>query len=183
MIRTAVPADAEALLSVYAQYIDTPITFEYELPTVSEFRRRILSTREGYPYLVWEEGGLLLGYAYAHRYRGREADRWGAELSVYVDRNAHSRGVGKALYTELIRLLRVQGVKTVYGCVTLPNEKSAALHTSLGFTEAGVFHNAGYKAGRWHDVIWYEKALAPYDAQPEPPRPFTEIHPNRRNES
>lgn len=175
MIRTAVPADAEALLSVYAQYIDTPITFEYELPTVAEFRRRILATLEGYPYLVWEEDGLLLGYAYAHLYREREAYCWGAELSVYVDKNTHSRGVGKALYAELIRLLTAQGVKTAYGCVTLPNEKSAALHRSLGFTEAGVLHNAGYKNGKWRDVIWYEKQLAPYEDEPVPPRPFTEI--------
>lgn len=176
MIRIADPADAEALLSVYAQYIDTPITFEYALPTAEEFRRRILTTLEEYPYLVWEEDGRLLGYAYAHRFRSREADRWGAELSVYVDRNAHSRGVGKALYTELMRLLRQQGVKTAYGCVTLPNGKSEALHSSLGFTEAGVFHSAGFKAGQWFDVIWYEKALAPYDGQAEPPRPFPALH-------
>ena len=126
MIRTAVPADAEALLSVYAQYIDTPITFEYELPSVAEFRRRILSTLEGYPYLVWEEDGFLLGYAYAHRYREREADRWGAELSVYVDRSAHSRGIGKALYAELIRLLREQGVSRVQELLPLRYERMSA---------------------------------------------------------
>lgn len=179
MIRPAVPADAEALLSIYAQYIDTPITFEYGLPSVAAFRGRILETLEEYPYLVCEEDGTLLGYAYAHRFRQREADSWGAELSVYVDKNAHSRGIGRALYTELIRLLRLQGIKTAYGCVTLPNEKSTALHASLGFTEAGIFHNAGCKAGRWHDVIWYEKALADYDEDPAMPRPFAELAENK----
>lgn len=175
MIRIAVPDDAEAVLSVYAQYIDTPVTFEYALPSVREFRGRIVTTLEEYPWLVWEEDGLILGYAYAHRYRVRQAYQWGAELSVYVEKSVHGKGIGSALYEELIRLLVRQGVKTVYGCVTLPNEKSQALHTSLGFTEAGVLRSAGYKAGRWHDVIWYEKPVAPYDDPPAPFCPFPKI--------
>ena len=163
MIRSALLSDTEAILSVYAGYIDTTITFECALPSVFEFRSRVQTISADYPYLVWEEDGRVLGYAYAHRYREREAYQWGAELSIYIDRRVQSKGVGRALYTELIHRLRAQGVKTVYGCITLPNEKSVRLHESLGFTAAGVFHNAGYKNGAWHDVIWYEKAIAPYD--------------------
>lgn len=179
MIRFAVPADAEALLSVYAAYIDTPVTFECRLPTVREFRERVLTTLEEYPYLVWEEDGRLLGYAYAHRYRAREAYQWGAELSVYVAPGAQRRGVGRALYEELMRLLAAQGVRTVYGCITLPNEKSVGLHRALGFTAAGVFRRAGYKNCAWHDVIWFEKAIAPYDDPPEPLRPFPDVSKER----
>ena len=168
MIRDARLSDAEAILSVYGEYIDTPITFEYALPSVSEFRSRIQAVSDEYPYLVWEEDGRILGYAYAHRFREREAYQWGAELSVYIDRSAHSKGIGRALYTELIYRLRAQGLKTVYGCITLPNEKSTRLHEALGFSAAGVLHNAGFKNEDWHDVIWYEKAIAPYDNPPAP---------------
>lgn len=174
MIRSASAEDAQAVLSVYAQYIDTPITFEYTLPSVTEFRRRVTETLEEYPYIVWEEGGRVLGYAYAHRYRERAAYQWGVELSVYVEESAHGKGIGRALYEELFRLLKMQGVRTVYGCVTLPNEKSAGLHKALGFTAAGVFHNAGFKNGSWHDVIWYEKSITSYDDEPEPLRPLSE---------
>lgn len=169
MIRFAAPADAEALLFIYAQYIDTAVTFEYTLPSVREFRERILHISESYPYLVYERDGEILGYAYAHRYAEREAYQWGAELSVYLDRNMLSRGLGTRLYTALIELLKLQGVRTVYGLVTRPNEKSDRLHAAMGFTDAGATHNAGYKAGKWRDVTTYEKAIAPYDDNPAPP--------------
>lgn len=174
-IRSAAPDDAAALRAIYAQYIDTPVTFEYALPTADEFRRRIGTTLAEYPYLVWEQDGRPLGYAYAHRFREREAYRWGAELSVYVDAGAHGRGVGRALYEELMRLLKLQGIRTVYGCITLPNDKSVGLHESLGFAAAGVFHAAGFKNGAWHDVIWYEKALMPFDERPAPPVPYPDV--------
>ena len=174
-IRPAEAGDAEALLGIYGQYIDTPITFEYRLPTPEEFRGRILTTLEEYPYLVAEADGRPAGYAYAHRFRERAAYQWGAELSVYVDRRLHRSGAGRALYETLIRLLAAQGLKTVYGCITLPNEKSTAFHEALGFTPAGVFRRAGFKAGAWHDVIWYEKAIGPYGGEPCPPRPYPEI--------
>ena len=172
MIRPAVPEDAPALRDIYASYIETSITFEVTAPDTDEFRERIRSTLTMFPWLVWEENGTLLGFAYAHRYGERAAYQWGAELSVYLDRNARGRGIGKALYTALIDLLREQGIKTVYGCVTSPNEPSEALHRSLGFTAAGIMHRAGYKAGAWRDVVWYEKAIGAYEDHPLPPRPF-----------
>ena len=177
MLRFATPADADALLAIYAQYIDTSITFEYGLPTPEEFRRRIADISAVYPYLVWEEDGVLLGYAYAHRYRERAAYQWGAELSVYLDRDARGRGLGARLYGALIELLRLQGICTVYGVVTQPNEASDRLHTATGFTVAGVVHNAGFKAGAWHDVTTFEKLLGDFDAAPEPPIPIGRVDP------
>ena len=163
MLRIASEADAAALLSIYGRYIDTSVTFEYTLPATEAFRARIRDILAEYPYLVWEEGGRILGYAYAHRFRERAAYRWGAELSVYLDPDARGRGLGRTLYEALIRLLILQGVKTVYGCITLPNDASVGLHEAMGFTRAGVFRSAGWKGGRWHDIVWYERVLDPGD--------------------
>lgn len=178
-LRLATPADSPALLDIYAQYIDTPITFEYTLPTQSEFANRIADTLATYPYLVCEEGGQMLGYAYAHRQREREAYQWNAELSIYLDRTAQSRGLGSRLYGTLLDLLRLQGIKTVYGVVTTPNEKSERLHLGLGFRRLGTFRNTGYKNGRWHDVSWFEKALAPYEPSPDPILPVHQLPPEQ----
>ena len=168
MIRLAAPDDAAALHAIYARYIDTPVTFECTPPTVDEFRERVVETLKEYPWLVYEAGGRLVGYAYAHRHMAREAYQWNAELSVYLDRSVQSLGIGTALYTTLIELLRLQGVRNVFGCVTLPNQKSERLHESLGFHRAGVFYNAGYKCESWRDICWFQKNIAPFDAPPNP---------------
>lgn len=178
MIRFASLSDAEAILAIYAQYIDTSITFEYELPTLQAFRGRIRDISAVYPYLVREENGTILGYAYAHRYRERAAYQWGAELSVYVDRNAHGRGIGAGLYTAVMELLTLQGVRTVYGIVTQPNEKSDRLHAAMGFTPAGIVRRAGFKNGKWHDVITYEKAIGTFHGAPQPLIAIRDVDPN-----
>ena len=176
-IRLARPEDVSALLAIYGQYIHTPITFEYELPSREEFARRLSSVLERYPYLVWEEAGTVSGYAYAHPERERAAYQWNAELSIYLDEHAVSRGIGRRLYAALMDLLALQGLKTVYGSVTQPNPASEGLHQAMGFRRLGVHRNTGYKNGAWHHVIWFEKALAPYDSQPVPPRPFPQLDP------
>lgn len=173
------PTDASELLAIYAQYIKTPITFECDLPTEDEFLNRIVEISKYYPYLVCEENGVIVGYAYAHRHMEREAYQWNAELSVYIDQNFTAKGQGKKLYSLLIEILKLQGVKTVYGCVTLPNAKSEALHKALGFTVLGVYHNTGYKSGKWHDVGWFEKQIAPYGNSPLPIRPINAIPQNQ----
>lgn len=173
-IRPATAADGAALRDIYAQYIDTAVTFEYILPSVAAFAGRIGETLRDYPYLVCERDGRPVGYAYAHRLSAREAYAWSAELSVYVDAAHCSRGCGKALYAALLELLRLQGVHAAFACVTLPNERSEGLHRAFGFRPAGVFTQAGYKNGRWHDVGWFEKRLAPSDA-PAPFCPFSAL--------
>ena len=169
-LRMATVEDAPALVRIYAQSIGTPITFEYELPSVRAFAQRISDTLEGYPYLVCEEAGEAIGYAYAHRHQERAAYQWNAELSVYLDRTHLSKGLGTKLYQALIELLLLQNVKTVYGCVTIPNEKSEALHASMGFRRIGTFRSTGYKNGSWRDVCWFEKQIAPYENEPQPLR-------------
>ena len=179
-IRLTAPSDSAALLRVYGQYIDTPITFEYELPSEEAFAARIAEISRDYPYLVCQEDdGRITGYAYAHRQAERAAYQWNAELSIYLDRGITSRGLGRRLYTLLFELLRLQGVRTVYGGVTLPNEKSERLHRGLGFQLLGVYHSTGYKCGRWWDVGWFEKAIAPYDADPVPLRSIRDVPPEQ----
>lgn len=171
-IRFAVPADAPSLLRIYAQYMDTPVTFECTLPSQQEFAGRIASIGSEYPYLVCEEEGAIVGYAYAHRQMERETYQWNAELSIYLDEAVTSRGIGTRLYRILMELLKRQGVKTVYGGVTVPNEKSERLHKSLGFVRLGTYRNTGYKCGKWHDVAWFEKQIGTYDPNPKPILPI-----------
>lgn len=174
-IRFATPADSPALLKIYGQYIETPVTFEYVLPTEQEFAGRIAGISQAYPYLVCEENNKITGYAYACRHLERAAYQWNAELSVYLDRSFTSRGLGKKLCRILIDILKSQGVRTVYGGVVAPNAKSEALHKALGFEAAGVYRNMGYKCGKWHDVIWFAKQIAPYDSNPQAVTPIDRI--------
>ena len=136
-IRFAKSEDAKNLLNIYEQYIDTPITFEYVLPTIEEFAGRIGQIGAFYPYLICEDGGQAIGYAYGHRAMERAAYQWNAELSIYLDQNSTSKGLGKCLYAQLIDILKLQGIRNVYGCVTIPNEKSEGLHLAMGFKKSG----------------------------------------------
>ncbi|MDO5111182.1 MAG: GNAT family N-acetyltransferase [Clostridia bacterium] len=174
-LRFAAAADSAALRDIYAQYIDTTITFEYALPTEAEFARRIDDVMACYPYLVCEQAGKVIGYAYAHRHREREAYQWNAELSVYLAPSHRGKGLGKMLFHALLGLLRLQGVKTVYSGVAMPNEASEGLHASMGFSRLGTYHNTGYKCGGWHDVTWFEKQLNALDASPAPILPINEL--------
>ena len=174
-LRFAKPEDAEALLRIYGEYIDTSITFEYALPGTEEFAARIADISAVYPYLALFDGTRAAAYAYAHRAQERAAYGWNAELSIYIAGAYAGRGIGRALYETLMELLRRQGVKTVYGVVTSPNVPSEALHKALGFHQAAHFRDAGWKNGEWHDVTWFERELAPHDGAPTTLRPICEV--------
>ncbi|MCC2171282.1 GNAT family N-acetyltransferase [Clostridium fessum] len=166
-LRLAAIADAPAILEIYAQYMDTPITFETELPSLEEFEGRIRAITTEYPWIVCEdETGRIIGYAYGHKQLERAAYRWNAELSEYLDSRVTSKGIGKRMLLVLLELLKAQGIHTVYSLVTSPNLKSDAMHNGCGFRTMGVCRNTGYKSGKWHDVTWYEKALLPYEDVP-----------------
>ena len=174
-LRFADERDTAACLAIYAQYIDTSITFETALPSEAEFAGRIRSYGTVYPWLVAEEDGEILAYAYAHRAQERAAYDWNAELSVYVSKNAAGRGLGTRLYRALLALLKEQGVRTAYGVVTMPNDASAALHRKLGFRQLGVYHSTGYKNGSWRDVVWFEKPIGSFTDEPQPLVPITRL--------
>lgn len=161
VIRLATASDAPRMLQIYASYVlGTPITFEYDIPTLEDFTGRIAKISENFPWLVCEIDGVVAGYAYASKYRERAAYRWSCEYSVYLDPSFHRMGIARALYTCLTKLLQLQGYRTAYACVTVPNAASESLHESFGFIPIGVFHDAGYKLGGWHHVKWFELPLS-----------------------
>ena len=175
-IRPVRRADAPALLEIYRPYVErTDISFEYETPDVMEFASRIAAIAEEYPYLVCECDGHPVGYAYAHRHMERAAYGWNAEASVYLAEDCRGRGIGTALYGALIELLKMQGIRAAYACITQPNDRSMHLHEKLGFQTVGIFPNAGYKADAWHAIGWLRLAIGDYDGAPMPVIPYEEL--------
>lgn len=170
-LRFAGKADAAAVLRIYEDYIkNTTVTFETEVPTLTEFEERMERITARFPWLVCEVDGEIAGYAYASKHGERAAYRWSADLSVYVSERFQRRGIATAFYEALTEILRRQGYFTVYAGVSTPNPKSEAFHTSLGFRNLGEFRNAGYKLGNWCGVAWYELALTEYVPAPEEAR-------------
>ena len=184
-IRLTSTDDADGIRAVYAPFVDTPVTFEEEAPSCEAYRERIAEICEKYPCLVAEEGGRVVGFAYAHELRERIAFQWNAELSVYLAPAAQGQGVGSRLYAALIELLRLMGIKAVYGVVTSPNAASERLHHAFGFALMGVQPHAGFTCGAWHDVSWYVREIAPFEDEPAPPVPFplfASAHPDQVSE-
>jgi len=172
-IRQATIADAEKLLEIYAYYVEcTAISFEYKIPTLANFRVRITQTQKKYPYLVAEFEKKIVGYAYAHEFIGRDAYKYSAELTIYLDKNFLHKGIGRELYTELEKILQAQGILNLYACVgwidvedEFLNHNSANFHQRLGFKICGKFTKCGKKFNRWYDMIWLEKILMPDSRQ------------------
>ncbi|MFH0373054.1 MULTISPECIES: GNAT family N-acetyltransferase [Streptococcus] len=159
-IRNAEIADSGALVAIYAPYVEqTAITFETQVPTVSEFEARIRKVREKFPYLIAEEGGRIVGYAYAGTYYARAAYDWTVELSVYLDQSARGKGIGSLLYDRLEEELIARGFKNFLACIALPNPASIALHEKRGYEQVAHFKKVGYKFDKWHDIIWLQKSL------------------------
>ena len=186
-IRPATPADAEELLSIYAPYVEhTAITFEYEVPSVEEFRERILHTLQHYPYLVAEKTitNSIVGYVYAGPLHVRAAYAWSVETSIYVKEGEKNSGIGKILYTALEKALAAQNMTNLNACIASPvtddeylNHNSIQFHTHLGYSMIGEFHKCAYKFGRWYNMVWMEKMIADHpDKQPEV-IPFGQIPP------
>ena len=170
VVRLADGGDAEAVTAIYASIVaSTAISFETEPPTVEEMAQRIDKTLAHWPWLVCDRGGEVLGYAYASRHRDRAAYQWSVDVSVYVHPRAHRSGVGRALYTSLVRLLALQGFYTAYAGITLPNAASVGLHEAIGFVPVGVYRKVGFKLGAWHDVGWWSLVLQPTVARPSSP--------------
>lgn len=184
-IRLASADDTDDIRAVYAPFVDTPVTFEEEVPSREAYRERIVRICEKYPCLVAEEGGRIVGFAYAHELRERIAFQWNTELSVYLAPAAQGRGAGSSLYTALLELLRLTGIKAVYGVVTSPNPASERLHRAFGFALMGVQPHAGFTCGAWHDVAWYVREIAPFEDAPAPPALFptyASAHPDQVSE-
>ncbi len=164
VIRNAMTDDAAALLAIYAPYVaESCVSFETEVPSLLEFSKRIEEVSERYPFLVCECGGEIAGYTYATKFKERAAYRFSVTSSIYIAPGFKGKGLGKKLYNQLFERLREQGYYGVYAGISLPNDASVGLHKAVGFTEVGVYHNVGYKLGRWIDSLWLEKFLREFD--------------------
>lgn len=173
MIRHAIPQlDAAACARIYAPYVDGAGTsFEERPPTPLEFAERIERVSAGYPWLLYERDGKVVGFAYATGHRARPAYRWAAETSIYVSPDHQGRGIGLELYRSLIDLLGRQRLQVACAGITLPNDSSVRLHEAIGFQPIGTYRRIGFKAGAWRDVGWWQLLLRPPREGP-PPEPL-----------
>jgi L-amino acid N-acyltransferase YncA len=169
-IRKAQATDAAAIHAIYSPIVSqSVISFETEVPNVQEMAARIIKVQQALPWLVGvDEQGHLLGYVYASKFRERAAYQWTVEVTAYVHENARGQGVARRLYRTLFDQLVTLGYFQAIATITLPNAASVALHESLGFAPAGLFHAVGHKLGAWRDVGYWQKALKD-PAQPRPP--------------
>jgi phosphinothricin acetyltransferase len=173
LIRAATTADAAAIAAIYRPYVEeSRVSFEEAAPDAAEMASRMASPL--HPWLVAEEEGKLLGYASSSPYHRRPAYRWTVETSIYLDREAHGRGIGRQLLSAMIERLIGQGYVTAIAAIALPNPVSIALHERLGFVPAGTYRGVGFKRDEWTDVSLWQRDLAPRRAVPLEPSPSRE---------
>jgi L-amino acid N-acyltransferase YncA len=173
LVRDATAGDAAACAEIYAPYVrDTAVSFELEPPTVPETATRIAAALATHAWVVLEDDGRVVGYAYGSTFNARAAYDWSTSVSVYTRPGHRRSGAGRALYTALLDRLAARGYRTALAGVALPNDASVGLHTAMGFQPAGTYRGVGWKLGRWHDVTWFQRALGdgPADGD-EPPAP------------
>jgi L-amino acid N-acyltransferase YncA len=169
LVRDAIAEDAGRCAAIYAPYVDdTVISFEFEAPDARTMARRIAEAAERHAWLVLEEAGRIVGYAYGGPHAARAAYRWSCEVSVYLEMGRRRTGAGRALYEVLLPRLADRGYRMACAGMTLPNDASAGLHRALGFEPVGTYRRIGYKFGVWHDVAWVQRPLG------DPSRPLAE---------
>jgi L-amino acid N-acyltransferase YncA len=160
-VRVATENDAAAVARIYAPYVrETAITFEEIPPSADEMGGRVRTTLKTHPFLVFEDGGSVVAYAYASPHRERPAYRWSADVAIYAVPEVHRRGMGRALYARLLDILRRQGFHSAFAGVTLPNQNSVGLHEAMGFGHVGIYAEVGFKLGAWRDVGWWQCRIA-----------------------
>lgn len=169
-VRQAKLQDVPRILEIYAPYVEnTAISFEYTVPSLEVFTQRFLGITAQFPWLVWEEEGRVLGYAYGSRAFERAAYQWSAAASIYLCPEAQRKGIGKKLYAALEEILQRQGYRKVYAVITTANEASVAFHRAVGYRHTATMADCGYKFGQWYGTIWMEKDLNTWETPPREP--------------
>ncbi len=168
-VRPVQISDADFCLRLYSKYVvDSAVSFELEAPSLEEFSNRIETISKRFPYLIAEESGSAVGYAYASAYRDRAAYQWNVEVSIYVEERSKKSGVATKLYTELFSELERIHICKAFAVIALPNEASVGFHQKMGFEKFATYRNVGFKLNQWHDVLWMEKIIQSPEA-PSPP--------------
>lgn len=172
-IRTASERDGAAIAGIYAPIVrETFISFETDPPSAEDMASRIQSTRTMFPWLVADDMGDVVGYAYAGRHRTRPAYRWSCDVSIYLAPDVKRRGIGRRLYGALLDILAKQGFAMAFAGIALPNEASVRFHEATGFRHVGVYPRVGFKNGEWRDVGWWHKQILEHGANPPEPISF-----------
>jgi len=160
IIRKVELRDAEEITAIYNHYIEnTIITFEEEPITIDEMASRIETISSQYPYLVYEENGKVVGYAYATQWKTRSAYRYSAENTIYLHPDAKGKGIGSVLFQKFLMEIKNTNLHVLVGGIALPNAASVALHEKFGFKKIGQFEEIGFKFGKWIDVGYWELKL------------------------
>jgi L-amino acid N-acyltransferase YncA len=168
-IRPCLAADLPAVQSIYAHAVlHGTGTFELEAPSLEEITRRHADVlTKGLPWLVAESQGQVVGYAYANAFRPRPAYRFFLEDSIYLAPDAQGQGVGRLLLAELVARCTAAGARQLLAVIgDAQNEASIGVHRSCGFEHTGVLKHAGWKFGRWLDVVLMQRTLGPGAAEP-----------------
>ena len=167
-IRDATADDAAAIAAIYAPLVtDTIVSFEEDPPSAEEMADRIAAS---HVWLVAENDGEVVGYAYGARFHPRAAYRWSTEASIYLAPEARGRGTGKRLVAELLVRLKAMGFVNVFGGTSLPNPASERLLESFGFKKVAHWEHVGFKFDAWHDVSWRQLTLQEPTVPPPEPR-------------
>ena len=182
MIRIATENDLPEILNVYRPYVEAgTASFEYVAPDMAEFTHRFRQITVQYPWIVWEEAGEVLGYAYGSAFKGRAGYNWCAETSIYVRGDCHGRGIGKKLYEALEKLLFAQGYEVLYAIITDENEGSIKFHRVLGYEQVAHLPNCGWKFGRHLGIVYLEKRVVFGNSPSENPVPWCQFVKNDGN--
>ena len=176
MIRFAKESDLPQILEIYGPYVlNTAVSFEYTVPSLAEFTQRFRDITAQFPWLVWEEDGKVLGYAYGSLPFGRAAYRWCAASSIYLAPTAQGKGIGTKLYAALMSLLQKQGYRKTYAIITSDNPGSVRFHEKTGFRLIAEFPDCGFKFGNFYSVVWMEKVLNSDEIPQNFPNPVKQI--------
>lgn len=176
MIRPAMERDISAMLAIYGPYVEnTTVSFEYDVPCQKTFLQRFYTYTAQFPWLVWEENGEILGYAYGSAPFERAASRWCAEMTVYLKPEARGKGIGGKLYAALESILAKQGYQVLYALICDENADSLRFHQKQGYRVVGEFPNCGCKFGRWFGLVWMEKRTKAVEIPSSFPKPWLSI--------
>lgn len=176
MIRIATVADIPEMLAIYGPYVEnTAYSFEYTVPSEESFTARFQSYTRQLPWLVWEEQGKVLGYAYGSLPFERAAYAWCGEVSIYLAPEVQGKGVGRKLYAALEEVMWRQGYRVIYSLITTENKGSLGFHEKLGYRICAEFSNCGFKFGRWLGIIWMEKRANIVEMPTQAPVPWRTI--------